>query len=563
MGKLLGLKHFLAGAVIAPALLWPSVPCATAGSGPVQEQLRERIEELSATGQLTIGDTSVAAVRLIPEIYRQRDFEPAWSDPADVNALLRMIGGADTQGLDPEDYCRGEIERLRDARSASPGDLALAADLDILLTESLIRFGYHMRFGKVNPENLDPDWNFGRSLGGRDPVAVILAALDSGDLEEFLGGQFPTHVFYSRLEEALARYRGIRDAGGWPTVPEGPVLKLGMSDPRMPSLRQRLLACGDLAPGPVADPLLYDAALVDGVIRFQGRHGLDADGAVGQRTLQALNVSVEERIDQIRVNLERARWILRNLSDEFIIVNIAGFAVTLVRHGAPAWSARAQVGKPFRKTPVFKGRLSYLEFNPTWTVPPTILSKDVLPAIRRDPGYLSKKNMSVIARNGKAVDPASIDWEATRSGGFPYSIRQEPGPNNALGRVKFIFPNKHFVFLHDTPSKSLFERSERAFSSGCIRVENPFQLAELILERDEGWDMAKIQQVLDSKRTQRVTPSDPLEVLLLYWTIDVSQAGVIRFFHDVYDRDRAVLEGLDADFTISLPHDVPDYLKEN
>ena len=161
--------------------------------------------------------------------------------------------------------------------------------------------------------------------------------------------------------------------------------------------------------GPAGDPSLYDAALVDAVIRFQGRHGLDADGVVGKRTLEALNVSVEQRIDQIRVNLERARWILRNLADEFVIVNIAGFEVSLVRDNAVAWSARAQVGKTYRKTPVFKGRLKYVEFNPTWTVPPTILRKDVLPAIRRDPGYLSKKNTSVIGRDGKPVDPASIE----------------------------------------------------------------------------------------------------------------------------------------------------------
>ena len=248
---------------------------------------------------------------------------------------------------------------------------------------------------------------------------------------------------------------------------------------------------------------------------------------------------------------------------EFVIVNIAGFRVALVRNGEVVWSARVQAGKTYRKTPVFKGRIKYVEFNPTWTVPPTVLSEDVLPAIRRDPSYLRNKNMSVIDRNGKVVQPASIDWDATREGGFPYSIRQEPGPHNALGRVKFIFPNKHFVFLHDTPSKSLFARTERAFSSGCIRVQNPFELAELLLEDEQGWDMAKIQKVLDSKQTQRVFPSDPLEVLLLYWTVDVAQPGTVRFLQDVYDRDRAVLDGLDEEFTVSLPHGVPDYLKAN
>jgi murein L,D-transpeptidase YcbB/YkuD len=221
------------------------------------------------------------------------------------------------------------------------------------------------------------------------------------------------------------------------------------------------------------------------------------------------------------------------------------------------------VGKPYRKTPVFKATMKFIEINPTWTVPPTILAKDVLPAIRQDPGYLQAKNMKVLDGSGKAIDPSTLDWASYAGRGFPYTIRQEPGPRNALGRVKFIFPNKHFVFLHDTPSKALFDRAERAFSSGCIRIERPFELAELMLEDEEGWDGERIREVLDSRKTRRIFPSDPLPVLLLYWTVNLELPEVVGFHPDLYGRDAAVLEALDADFVFNAPRGLPDYLSED
>jgi murein L,D-transpeptidase YcbB/YkuD len=276
---------------------------------------------------------------------------------------------------------------------------------------------------------------------------------------------------------------------------------------------------------------------------------------IGKNTLAALNVPVQKRIEQILVNLERGRWVYRDIDDEFILVNIAGFYANYEDDNKLQWQARAQVGKDYRQTPVFKADLKYLVFNPTWTVPPTILKKDVLPAIKRDLGYLKKKNMKVIDRSGKAVDPASLDWSKYSGKNFPYAIRQDPGPANALGRVKFIFPNKHFVFLHDTPSKALFARETRTFSSGCIRVENPFHLAEALLKDSLKWNLNKIGELIDSEKTKTVYLKKSIPVLILYATAFPSlEDEFVQFRNDVYSRDQAILKQLREPFKRKKRH---------
>jgi murein L,D-transpeptidase YcbB/YkuD len=269
-----------------------------------------------------------------------------------------------------------------------------------------------------------------------------------------------------------------------------------------------------------------------------------------------MNVSVEKRIDQILVNLERGRWVYRDIDENFILVNIAAFQSTYFRDDEIKWRERSQVGKDYRQTPVFKAELQYLVFNPTWTVPPTILAKDVLPAIKKDVSYLKRKNMKVLSRSGKVLDPVSIDWTKYTGKNFPYIIRQDPGPSNALGRVKFIFPNKHFVFLHDTPSKTLFNRDMRALSSGCIRVENPFNLAEAVLNDSTNWNLTRIEDVVKSKKTKTVYLDTPLPVLLLYATAFPANEmeDTICFRDDIYNRDEAVLKQLKGEFKRKRRH---------
>jgi murein L,D-transpeptidase YcbB/YkuD len=543
--------------VLLAVVLW--FPGDVMALDPMQEELSGRIEELQYAETPAIGETSLAALPLITEFYARRDFGLAWTNPDTVDEFIGIISKIDEVGLDPEDYNLAQLRRLiANVRGGARLSREERANLDILLTESFARLGYHLRFGKVNPEDLDPNWNLSRSLDGRDPAMVIQAAIDSGSLATFIAERVEYLPFYEQLKTYLAKYRDIAERGGWPIVPPGPTLKPGMRDPRVVAVRGRLEASGDLERGQPASEE-FDEALEQAVIRFQQRHRLDADGVIGKQTLEELNVPAEDRIDQIRVNLERVRWVFRDIEDYFIVVNIAGFEVFVIKDRKTIWRSRAQVGKPYRRTPVFKSSMKYLVFNPTWTVPPGILRKDVLPAVRKDPGYLKKKNMNVIDGDGRVVDPGSIDWS---SGRFPYQIRQEPGTNNALGRVKFIFPNKYFVFLHDTPSRGLFDREQRTFSSGCIRVEHPLELAELLLDDSTKWNAESIAKVLESGKTQTVMLAEPLTVLLLYWTIQVDQAtGDLHFLRDPYDRDGQILEGLDGDFIFRPLEDPPAYAR--
>ncbi len=299
------------------------------------------------------------------------------------------------------------------------------------------------------------------------------------------------------------------------------------------------------------DPMVFDESLEQAVIRFQRRHGLKEDGVVGRNVLDALNVPAEERIDQIRVNLERARWVLRHLDDTFVLVDIAGFRVFFQKNNQIVWSCKAQVGRPYRDTPVFKSRITHVEINPTWVVPPTIFEKDILPGIRKDRRYLKKKNITVLDGKGRPVNPLSINWSLYPRQHFPFTLRQDPGKNNALGRIKIMFPNKYFVYLHDTPHKELFAQEERTFSSGCIRIEKPFELAELLLGDPDIWNQAGFMKAVRSERTRTVFLPGPVTILLLYWTVEVDDDGVIYFKRDPYNRDREVLEGLGRDAEIT------------
>jgi murein L,D-transpeptidase YcbB/YkuD len=349
--------------------------------------------------------------------------------------------------------------------------------------------------------------------------------------------------FYTRLQAGLARYRELAAAGGWPRIPEGQLLKAGMSDDRVPVIRERLRITGDYKGGEPPDSTGYDPELERAVRIFQERHTLGVDGIVGPATLAAMNVSAEQRVAQIRANLERMRWVGGDISGDYLLVDIAGQEVELYRNGELAWASRAIVGRPERQTPVFRDRIEYLELNPTWTVPPTILKEDILPKARKNPAVVRRKGLEVIDRRGNRIAPEGVDWSVSYNN-LPYMLRQPPGPRNALGQVKFMFPNRHSVYLHDTPDRGLFDKPRRIFSSGCVRVDRPLELAELLLD-DREWNQSRFEALIDTQRPTTVHLREPVPVILYYWTAEADEQGVIRFREDIYGRDEAVLAALD------------------
>ena len=529
---------------------------------PLAEAIRERIDHLRYEIEHDHRDHEVHGERIVlgatvARYYESQQFRAKWRDPARVSQLVDALLDLLNDGLDPVNYHVDALDRyraeLRRVKALPPDE---QAGLEVLATDALMLSLYHLYLGKVDPEKLSSQWNFSsRPVDEERGFAALTQALESGQIRETFQRARPQHVWYQRGRERLKEYRALAVAGGWPTIPEGPTLKPGMTDPRVATMRARLRVTKDYVPGPVTPgaPLQddsYDPELEAAVKRFQERHGLTADAAVGPATRAAMNVSVEDRIDQMRVNLERARWVMHEVKGDLVLVNVAGFEVAYFRDDEPVWTSKVIVGRPYRETPIFKSLITYVVFNPTWTIPPTILVKDKLPVIKRDPGYLKRNNIRVIDSRGREVDPYSVNWSQYGAGRMPpYQLRQDPGEDNALGLVKIMFPNPHMVYLHDTPTKSLFDKDERTFSSGCIRVEKAFELAELVLNDPAQWNQQTMAEVVATKKMQTVNLAKPVPVLILYWTAQPRPDGQVIFRNDVYGRDKPTLAALNAPFT--------------
>jgi len=350
------------------------------------------------------------------------------------------------------------------------------------------------------------------------------------------------------LRKASRDYWDIIGAGGWPAFPAGPKLKKGDRGERVEALRNSLAAMGDFVPSAEGDHSFFDGGLEDSLKAFQRRHGLEPDGVVGTQTAATLNVSAEKRSTQIRANLERWRWITPDLGERYILINVADFRVSVIEAGREVLSMAAIVGRPYRRTPDFSGRLAYLGLNPAWTVPPKLAREDILPKVKEDPSYLEEKGIRVFeswAAGAREVDPWDVDWAKVDPDRMAYKFRQDPGPLNALGRIKFMFPNKFDVYLHDTPDRGLFSRAVRDFSSGCIRVAKPIELAEYILRGRPEWDKEKILAAMADRETRVIRLQDSLGVHLLYWTAWLADDAKMNFREDIYLRDAAIYRALE------------------
>jgi murein L,D-transpeptidase YcbB/YkuD len=482
------------------------------------------------------------------EFYTSNKYQPVWVDihgPLHKAGVLRdTLRNALAEGLNPQTYKLGRIEDNWPSRLP-----AKLAQLDLFLTNALLAYSVDVRYGQFKPQEIDPFWHI--APPEVDQLALLRSILANEDMSAALQALPPSEAGYQRLREALAQYREIAGNGGWSPLQAGPLLEFGTYHPEVTFLRQRLRGEGDLELRPVRDEEFFDRAVKHAVERFQVRHGLHMDGVVGPATRAMMNIPVTERIEKLKLNMERWRWLPRQLGQRFIMVNTAGFELTAFENRQPQFTMWVIIGTPDRQTPTLNGKLHTVVFNPYWTVPRSIAVEELIPKQLRNPNFFSQRSIRVY-RGDKELDPHDINWSKINKDNLPYVLRQDPGPRNPLGRIKFLFSNQHQVYLHDTPQQGLFNHSKRAFSHGCVRVEDPLRLANFVLGDDDAWyevnaweengndewSIDKIKAMMEAEESVDVPVTEPLPVYLVYWTAWVAEDGGVFFRPDIYERDQ-------------------------
>ncbi|MBX2840562.1 MAG: L,D-transpeptidase family protein [Flammeovirgaceae bacterium] len=527
-------------------------------------EIKRIIITLHEKQSIEVEGVAVFSKTILPIFYETRNFEKGWVSDESIDSTMKAIERADFEGLNPADYHIDILKKLKaEIDSVENPNPNTEAHFDLLLTDAVLLYAKHLFDGKVHPEKLESTWNLQKRVFNGDTLGILQDGIANNKIPQILETLKPQGTMYKGLKEYLAHYMEISIKGGWERISEGETLRHGMVNERVKAVRKRLAAEGFLPDMgmsiPFADLVIldsitsnekrvdefFDREMADAVARFQSHYSLDVDSAIGKMTLNAMNVPVEDRKNQIRVNLERSRWVMGNLGKDFLIVNIAGFELFLIKDGEEVWHTNVVVGKKYHETPVFKNQIKYIVFNPTWTVPRSIVEKETLPKMRIDPNYINSNQMEIVDYSGNIISQNSLDQSSLTISKFPYMIRQKPGDHNALGRVKFIFPNSYSIYLHDTPSKSFFSRTSRAYSHGCVRVENPLILAEKLLDDPVKYNQEKIQEILKTNKTKSIFLKEKLDVILLYWTAEIHPDGKLYFKEDVYGRDKAVLKELD------------------
>lgn len=548
-----------------------ALPATAQEGGFIQTQFRVSQSETAAAptpAQETVAAGAALGERLAARgdaarFYAQRDGAPAWVERGRLNdaarELLDALQGAGEHGLDPDAYHLAALAQAVDGRGRVAG--GYDADVDALLTDAFLLYADHLLNGRIDPAITGDNVEGGDDA--RDLVADLASALSRGGVQDTLEALAPQHPQYRLLQEAYLTYARAAAESSWPKIDTGDTLKPGMRDPRVPQIRARLDAedafagraaprartlaappSDAAAPEHAPDPLLYDAALEARIEAFQREHGLAVDGAVGPNTLAMLNQGPAERAEAIQLNMERWRWLPHELGERYILVNTPQYRLHAYEDGREALSMKVIVGQETRETPQFSDRIEYLVVNPNWNVPYNIATQDKLPKLRSDPGYFDRLGYSIYTESGQRVSPYDVNWSNYSRGNFPFRLVQRPGPDNALGTIKFIFPNAYNVYLHDTNDPDLFAEDARSLSSGCIRVSDPRGLARWIADADPQADMAEVQAAWDSGRTETLYLGQQVPVHVTYFTAWVGDDGDAEFYGDLYGRDRALRAAL-------------------
>ena len=478
--------------------------------------------------------------KLTRQFYQKRGDTFAWIDDrkprSEMDELIGVLQTADRDGLDPALYNVAMLTERRQAAgrgflTTKGFDEEEAASLDVWLTYLYLQYASDLTNGIDGLSHADPNWKLRDKK--TDPAPLLEKALEDRRVAKSLQDLVPAHPQYTGLRDAFAKYREIAQKGGWTALPADLKIKPDQAHPAVPALAKRLAITGDYTGAINEQDQTYTTELQEAVKRAQRRHGLEPDGTVGRAVVAQLNVPAEERVRQIALNLERWRWLPRDLGDRHILVNIPEYRLEVWEGSKVPLTMRVVVGKKDTPTPIFADDMTYVVFSPYWNVPPDIVKNETVPSALRDPAFLERTNMEVLDKSGKPVDPSSIDMDSVGE----YRFRPRPGSSNSLGLVKFMFPNSYNVYLHDTPADSLFARATRSFSHGCVRVEQPEQLAQYVLRDQPEWTAARISEAMHAGAERSVKLSSALPVYLGYWTARVSADGIVQFRDDLYGID--------------------------
>ncbi len=517
--------------------------------------LEQWFKPVSWNAESTPADPRFNPHAALRRFYQFRNFQPTWiADRGllpQLETLLQTIHQASDDGLREMDYdfWNRKIQLPHDAFFLNETERMNVRDLaalDVALTEAMLRYAAHLSYGRVRPEELASLSTEDDEHAMRDLPGELAAAMNDHRMDIFIEGLSPRHPQYRTLRETLRRYRKIQAGGGWPRISGGSKLTIGNTGARIKALHRLLTITGDLQADAWLPDDSFSPPLEAAVKRFQRRHGLNADGIVGRRTLAALNIPVEMRMIQLMLNMERWRWLPKDFGPRYVMVNIPAFELRVVENRVETLSMRAIVGRESRPTPVLFSRLTYLEINPYWNIPQKIARRDLLEKIQDDPGYLLQQGIQVFdswQEDATELDPLGIDWASVSENNFPFRLRQKPASHNALGRIKFMFPNSHSVYIHDTPGKSLFNKTQRHFSSGCVRVQDPVALAVQLL-KDQQWNHRRLEKIIDDDQNRAIVLETPVPVYLVYFTAWTDADGDIHFSDDIYDHDRRLLLAL-------------------
>lgn len=530
---------------------WQSYAQDSQEENSVPAELRRILESFDASQTIQIGEQDVLEPQRIVDFYTKGDFVPVWTEQGKLHPaakeVLEAIEDSKWDGLIPQEYHLEVMTKAVELIHSSEKELTALhqAYLDIIFTDAYFALASDLYFGKVSQEALKTGWRIQTKEEKIDIGEVMKEALETGDIKSSIQKFWPRYQVYRNMRNTIKDLSAKADIDSlsWKSV-SGKLLKVGDQNKLIPEIRQRLAYWGDYSGTDLSPEMLtYDSTLREAVIRFQARNGLDADGVMGKDTYEALSEGPGKLVKKAAANLERLRWLPDTvIQDRFVMVNIANFHLDFLRDNGmdTLYSSRVIVGKEYHSTPVFNGEMAYLVLSPTWTVPSSIIRNEMVPKAKKDPSYLSRNHLNILTYQGKAVSAESIDWATVTPKTFPYMIRQSPGAFNSLGQIKFIFPNQYHVYIHDTPAKSLFDKGVRAFSHGCIRLENPQGLAEKILENDSKWTPEKIHAGMNAGKETTVMLKEKIPVVLIYLTFWTDSVGNMYNRKDIYERDKEI-----------------------